>query len=132
MQLAFRTPTKCQNGHFRWYHYSVEFGTVKAFWGPRLLECKCSTHEFREGFEKCGDDQQCIGLRDYDGGIDIYEGDILGVTNSNLGGYGNTFVVVRSTEEAGFLEGFDGGVISGASIEDGMMTVVGNVYEPEV
>lgn len=131
MQLAFRTPTKCQNGHFRWYYYSVEFGTVKAHWGARLPDCTCATHEFREGFAKCGDDQQYVGLRDYDGGIDIYEGDILEVTDSDLAGYGDTFVIVRGEDEAGFLEGYDGGVISKTSIEDGMMAVVGNIYEPE-
>ncbi len=73
--LKFRTPTRCQNGHFRWYFYEVSFGHCKSFlWADK--PCDCPTHEFGEGFGPCGPDQQFTGVVDRDG-RQIFEGDIL-------------------------------------------------------
>lgn len=73
--FLFRTPTRCQNGHFRFLLYSIDFGHCE----PSLWErepCSCPTGEIGEGFSKCGPEQQFTGLLDRDD-KKIFEGDIL-------------------------------------------------------
>lgn len=78
-EIKFRTPTKCQNGHFRWYYYEADFGDVyKVGWGEKQADCKCPTGGLDNGFEKCGNDEQLTGLFDKDR-KEIYEGDIVKV-----------------------------------------------------
>jgi len=79
-ELKFRTPCKCQNGHFRWYYWSVRFGIQVSYWGPRIIDCNCPSDELWEGFDKCGDDEQFTGMYDAKGEADatpIYQGDII-------------------------------------------------------
>lgn len=71
----FRTPTRCQNGHFRWYYYGVTFGRVMdTGWGKK--PCSCPSHELSEGFAPIGTDQRFTGYMDRKGNS-IYEGDII-------------------------------------------------------
>lgn len=72
----FRTPTKCQNGHFRWLYSTFEKGNVTHHWGPKDKNCKCPTHEAHEGFLACGEDQQYVGFNDKEN-KEIYESDIV-------------------------------------------------------
>ncbi len=75
-ELKFRTPTKCQNGHFRWFYYSVSFGETSVKWGNKHSDCTCSTWDFKDGFQECGEDQQFTGFKTEDK-VEIFDGDIL-------------------------------------------------------
>lgn len=71
----FRTPNKCQNGHFRWLYWEAMAGVImNSRWGR--ANCKCPTHEIGEGFAPIGSDQQCTEVKDRNGNV-IYVGDIL-------------------------------------------------------
>lgn len=75
--LKFRTPTKCQNGHFRWYFYEVSFGQVfNTRWGDKHPDCNCPTASLDQGFEKCGPDDEFTGMQDT-AQKDIYASDVV-------------------------------------------------------
>ncbi len=126
--IKFRTPTKCQNGHFRWYYYSVSFGEVKTKWGEKHPDCTCPTWDFKEGFQECGPDQQFTGQKDKNG-KEIYEGDLLKYAEGSVG-------VVKYIM-TGFYVARDDGCIylyASASLENNYgVKVIGNIHEnPEL
>lgn len=94
--FKFRTPTRCQNGHYRFLFYSINFGHCE----PSIWErqsCDCPTGEIGEGFTKAGPEQQWTGLCDSDG-RDLYEGDLVAHSK-----YQDAYIVEWSTEAAGFV-----------------------------
>ena len=110
--IKFRTPTRCQNGHFRYLYYSVEFGKcLDLAWSEKHPDCNCATHELNEGFAKIGPDEQFTRLLDSKG-EQIYEGDRV-----RLAGYGDY------TAEFPFIELYQ------ASFENDIGEILGHIYE---
>ena len=78
--LEFRTPMKCQNGHFRFYYWKVKAGdVVDRWWGARMPLCKypeCPTGGIGEGFGEFAPDEMYIGYSDATG-LPVYENDLV-------------------------------------------------------
>ena len=85
MELKFRTPVKCQNGHkafWYWKHSDRHFLQIETIQKPPDNTCGCSKFSIGEGWERDGEDQMFIGLLDFsEEQKEIYQGDIL---DSNL------------------------------------------------
>lgn len=118
----FRTPARCQNGHFCFLFYTCNFGRCdQTKWVPT---CDCPTGGFHQGYQKCGPEQQWTGLYDVKGGK-LFEGDI--VEHSK---YKDTYEVFWS--DAGFSVRSPTHITMLSSLCQQYLTVVGNICENEI
>ena len=83
IQLQFRTPVVCQNGHKAfWYWYIkgneiTDMGEVSQVGVLSDQKCGCPKQGLGEGYVRAGPDQMFTGWYDRDTGVEIYEGDIV-------------------------------------------------------
>lgn len=115
--IKFRTPTRCQNGHFRWLYTTADgYHGNKQEWAER--PCKCPTHKIGHGFGKCGEPEMLIGLSDVNG-KEAYEGDTARYTTFDFEGVitcrAPCFIAV-SEHSACSLQGYE-------------FEIIGNRYE---
>lgn len=119
-RFLFRTPTRCQNGHFRFLYYSIRDGLTKhVIWGDKQADCNCPTGDKGEGFAPCGGEQQWTGLRD-NLGRQLFEGDLAAHSK-----YKNVYEVFWS--DAGFSVRTAGHTCMLSSLCQEYLTVIGNV-----
>ena len=75
--IQFRTPYRCQNGHFRWaYTIVLGDGDTRMTWGDKHPDCKCPTGDIGEGFAVIGPHQMFTGNQDSKEN-DIFDGDLV-------------------------------------------------------
>ncbi len=78
IDLKFRTPVVCQNGHKALWYWQIKdsgIGEVKHE-GVVSNRCDCPKGALGEGYARAGEDQQFTGILDVKG-KPIYVGDIL-------------------------------------------------------
>jgi len=122
MIAKFRTPTRCHNGHFRWYYWSGSFGEVTGEWGEK--NCDCKVGPLGAGYEKCGDDEMCTGEKD-SVGKDIYQGDVL---MFGLGSIGFVFYENAKFQVENFY--YQAQEVPGDAFSEGaLLRIIGNKYE---
>lgn len=80
MKIRFRTPMKCDAGHFMYLFNSIENDGIKTRQGDKQLDCNC------ESFTRCGDDELALDLIDLNG-EQVYEGDKVVIIGRNFEGF---------------------------------------------
>lgn len=124
--FLFRTPTRCQNGHFRFLFYSIAFGqSVETEWEARDPNvCQCPTGDIGEGYSKVGAEQQFTGLLD-GSGKKVFEDDVIWHTK-----YQDVYTVVWMNEASGFFLKAKHQTLALSGLCQQYLQIVGNIYQP--
>lgn len=132
MEIKFRVPVVCQNGHKSFWFYRLN-----GLYEPITLltasdyneECKCRKHGLGVGWRQDGAEQLYTNLKDKNG-VEIYKGDVLEI-ESPVSGCKSKHVVYF--EDGSFFLGNAGRELSYFARNDYVLEIIGNIFKnPEL